>query len=107
MSEQPPMAAAMLKPIFGGPLIAAGGFDGPSAESVVASGDADLVAFGRHVIANPDLPARLRDGLALNQYDRATFYYGAAKGYADYPFHEAVAASSGPQGSGSQLPAAR
>jgi N-ethylmaleimide reductase len=52
----------------------------------VARGDADLVAFGRHFIANPDLPARIARGLALNPYDRATFYTGGARGYTDYPF---------------------
>ena len=41
---------------FTGPIIAAGGFDGESAEAIVASGDADLVAFGRHFSSNPDLP---------------------------------------------------
>jgi N-ethylmaleimide reductase len=91
--DQTPSAAATLKPIFGGPVIAAGGFDGAGAEAIVAAGGADLVAFGRHFIANPDLPVRLRDGLPLNAYDRNTFYYGGAAGYADYPFHEAATAA--------------
>ena len=51
---------------------------------------ADLVAFGKLFIANPDLPQRLRDGAALNTPDRSTFYGGAEKGYTDYP---ALAAS--------------
>jgi len=46
---------------------------------------ADLVAFGRPFIANPDLPQRLRTGAALNPPDRATWYGGSAKGYTDYP----------------------
>ncbi|MGI9133937.1 MAG: alkene reductase [Rhodoferax sp.] len=46
---------------------------------------ADLVAFGRPFIANPDLPLRLRTGAALNPGDRATFYGGGTKGYTDYP----------------------
>lgn len=46
---------------------------------------ADLVAFGRPFIANPDLTRRLREGAALNEPDRATFYGGGAKGYTDYP----------------------
>ena len=57
----------------------------PTAEAIVASGDADLVAFGRHFISNPDLPTRLRKGLPLNGYDRTTFYGGDARGYTDYP----------------------
>jgi N-ethylmaleimide reductase len=85
VGDQTPVAAAYLKPIFGGPVIVAGGFDGASAAAIIAAGDADLVAFGRHFIANPDLPERLRQQAALNAYDRDTFYYGGAKGYADYP----------------------
>ena len=80
------MAASRLRRIFCGPVIAAGGFDPAGAAAVVARGDADLVAFGRHFIANPDLPARLARGLPLNPYDRATFYTGGARGYTDYPF---------------------
>jgi hypothetical protein len=37
--------------------------------------------------ANPDLPERLRLGLPLTRYDRATFYGGDARGYIDYTFH--------------------
>ena len=85
-----PSAAASLKPVFQGPVIAAGGFDREQALAIVEKGGADLVAFGRHFIANPDLPRRLRAGLPLNAYDRETFYYGGAKGYADYPAHEAA-----------------
>jgi N-ethylmaleimide reductase len=51
----------------------------------VATGRADLVAFGRLFIANPDLVARLRDDRALNTPDTATFYGGGAAGYTDYP----------------------
>jgi N-ethylmaleimide reductase len=93
VGDQTPVAAALLKPVFGGPVIAAGGFDGAGANAVVEAGDADLVAFGRHFIANPDLPERLRGHLPLNAYDRDTFYYGGAKGYADYPFYDGTAAT--------------
>jgi N-ethylmaleimide reductase len=87
-----PVAAAALKRIFEGPVIAASGFDEAGAEDIVTRVDADLVAFGRHFIANPDLPRRLRERLPLNTYDRSTFYYGGERGYADYPFHAAAAA---------------
>jgi N-ethylmaleimide reductase len=90
VGDQTPLAAAALKPLFGGPVIAAGGFDGAGAEAIVERGEADLVAFGRHFIANPDLPDRLRRGAALTPYDRSTFYYGGEKGYADYPFSSAA-----------------
>ncbi|WP_267358929.1 MULTISPECIES: alkene reductase [unclassified Methylobacterium] len=87
-----PVAAGALKRVFAGPIIAAGGFDGAGAEAIVSHGDADLVAFGRHFIANPDLPRRVKERLPLNAYDRSTFYYGGERGYADYPFADAVPA---------------
>ena len=58
-----------------------------TAAAIIAAGDADLVAFGRNFISNPDLPERLRKGLPLNRYDRSTFYGGDARGYTDYPRH--------------------
>lgn len=82
---QAPVAAQHLRPRFSRTLIAAGGFDRESAEAILAAGDADLVAFGRHFISNPDLPERFRRGLPLNRYDRSTFYGGDARGYTDYP----------------------
>jgi len=84
----PPVATSDLREFFKGTIIAAGGFDRRGAEEIVAKGDADLVSFGRHFIANPDLPKRLKLGLPLNPYDRSSFYGGTAKGYTDYPFHE-------------------
>ncbi len=87
---QQPVTAGQLRPLFGGPVIAAGGFDATGAEAILAKRDADLVAFGRHFLANPDLPERLRRNLPLNPYDRATFYYGETKGYTDYPVYEAA-----------------
>ena len=65
--------------------IAAGGFDRESAEAAVREGRADLVAFGRGFLANPDLVARLERGLPLNAPDFATFYTPGPKGYTDYP----------------------
>jgi N-ethylmaleimide reductase len=59
------------------------------AEAILTKGDADLVAFGRHFLANPDLPEWLRRNLPLKTYDRSTFYYGGTKGYADYPAYDA------------------
>jgi N-ethylmaleimide reductase len=71
---QGPVAAQELSKIFRGPTIAAGGFEPDTAETTVANGDASLIAFGRHFIANPDLPKRIELGLPLNHYDRSTFY---------------------------------
>ena len=90
---QAPIAAQHLRPKFSRTLIAAGGFSPDSAEIIVASGEADLVAFGRHFISNPDLPERLRRGLPLNRYDRTTFYGGDARGYVDYPPAEVASAA--------------
>jgi N-ethylmaleimide reductase len=60
------------------------GYDKALAEQSVANG-ADLVAFGKPYIANPDLVERLRADAPLNAPDKATFYGGGAKGYTDYP----------------------
>jgi N-ethylmaleimide reductase len=74
-----------LRTAFDGPFILAGGFDAASAEQALAAGDADLIAFGRPVLANPDLVERMRRGAALNAPDMATFYTPGAAGYTDYP----------------------
>jgi N-ethylmaleimide reductase len=84
---QGPVAAQQLRKIFNNKIIAAGGFEPETAEAVVESGDADAVAFGRLFLSNPDLPKRIQLGLALNEYDRDTFYTFDAKGYIDYPFY--------------------
>ncbi len=60
------------------------GYDLPLAEQSLRDG-ADLVAFGRPFIANPDLVARLRSGGPFNTPDKNTFYGGGAQGYTDYP----------------------
>lgn len=79
-----------LKRRFGGVLIANENFSADSAQHAIARGDADAVSFGKHFIANPDLPRRLRIGAPLTPYDASTFYLygdeGPSKGYTDYPF---------------------
>jgi N-ethylmaleimide reductase len=85
--RQAPVAAERLRKIFKGKIIAAGGFEPASAEAIIEKGDADLVAFGRHFVANPDLPRRIKLGLPLNQYDRNTFYTFDFHGYTVYPFY--------------------
>jgi len=60
------------------------GYDKALAEKSVADG-ADLVAFGKLYIANPDLVERLKADAPLNTPDKTTFYGGGAKGYTDYP----------------------
>lgn len=61
------------------------GYDKELAEQAVAQGRADLVAFGKLFIANPDLVSRFKRGAGLNELDKATLYGGGAKGYTDYP----------------------
>jgi len=61
------------------------GYDLALAEQAVKDGRADLVAFGKPFIANPDLVERLRLHAPLNAPDPTTFYGGGAKGYTDYP----------------------
>jgi N-ethylmaleimide reductase len=85
---EPAIAVEKLRKSFSGRIIAAGGFEPDSAEAVVRSGSADLVAFGRHFIANPDLPLRIERGYPLAPHDRATFYTFDSKGYTDYPRYE-------------------
>ena len=88
---QGPIAAEQLRKVFKGQIIAAGGFEPETAESAIESGVADAVAFGRHFVANPDLPLRIREGLLLTPYDRDTFYTFDSVGYNDYPFANELA----------------
>lgn len=82
-----PRAAALLHQLrqaYPGTLIVCGGYDRDRAEAALAAGSADLVAFGRPFIANPDLPRRFRERAPLNTPDPATFHGGGARGYVDY-----------------------
>jgi len=74
-----------LKKIFGGIYIANEKMTRASAEQVLASGEADAIAFGQLFIANPDLPRRLKLDAPLNAPQPATFYHPDATGYTDYP----------------------
>jgi N-ethylmaleimide reductase len=80
----------LMREQFKGVLMLAGGYTQESATRAIESGRADLIAFGRPFIANPDLPARFRDVLPLNEADPSTFFGGDTKGYIDYPAFEAV-----------------
>jgi N-ethylmaleimide reductase len=75
----------LIRSKYRGTLMVAGGFDRDSAEAWLEKGRADLIAFGRKFLANPDLPERLRSRAPLNADDPSTFYGGGAKGYTDYP----------------------
>jgi N-ethylmaleimide reductase len=86
------LSSKYFRPIYKGTLISAGGYDRESGNAVLASGDADLVAYGRLFISNPDLPQRFALNAQLNPYDRSSFYGGDKRGYTDYPSLELQAA---------------
>ncbi|WP_148717006.1 alkene reductase [Chitinolyticbacter meiyuanensis] len=74
-----------LRASFAGALIVAGRYDRQRAVAVLARGWADLVAFGRPFVANPDLPERLRRNWPLAELDPTTLFGGSAAGYTRYP----------------------
>lgn len=86
--EPAPAARRILNLIrsrYRGKIILAGGFNHDSAEDWLEQDRADLIAFGREFLANPDLPERFRQHASLNADDPSTYYGGGAKGYTDYP----------------------
>ena len=80
-----PFDYARLRTIYGGNLILNNGYDFALAQEALATGAADAIAFGRLMLANPDLVERFRRGAPLNAPDFDTFYTGEEKGYTDYP----------------------
>ncbi|KAA2235187.1 alkene reductase [Salinarimonas soli] len=74
-----------LRRTFKGAYIANGGYTRARAIEALGGRRADLVAFGRAYVANPDLVERFRTDAPLNEPDHATFYGGGAEGYTDYP----------------------
>jgi N-ethylmaleimide reductase len=70
-------------------VILSGGYDRERAETDLRSGAADLIAFGRPFLANPDLVERLRTDAPLNNADMSTFYTPDSAGYTDYPCYKA------------------
>jgi 2,4-dienoyl-CoA reductase-like NADH-dependent reductase (Old Yellow Enzyme family) len=73
-----------LKRAFVGVVVANEGFTQASAEAAILRGDADAAAFGKLMIANPDLASRFRAQAPLNAWDKTTFYGPGAQGYTDY-----------------------
>lgn len=84
--------AEHFRPFFDGPLITNNGYDRERGNAVIAAGHADLVAYGKPFIANPDLPTRFRVDAPLNAADQETFYQGGSRGYIDYPLLQAEVA---------------
>lgn len=79
-----------IRNVYQGTLIVAGGYNKESASEVLATGDADMVAFGMPFISNPDLPHRFANDFPIAPSDRATYYGGTDKGYTDYPTYGAT-----------------
>ena len=74
-----------LREVYQGVLIYAGRYNAETAEQAINQGLADMIAFGRPLVANPDLPNRLKNGYPLAEQDANTLFGGAEKGLSDYP----------------------
>lgn len=83
-----PMSLTEFRAVYSGRLIGNCGYDRKKAEQALAAGDADLIAFGRPFISNPDLVARFANGWGLNPpADMEVWYSSGAEGYIDFPTH--------------------
>ncbi|MBW4332321.1 alkene reductase [Stakelama sp. CBK3Z-3] len=89
--SEPAFDYARLRAIFRGTYIGANGISAEKAASELRDGRADLVAFGRSFIANPDLVDRLRTGAPMSELDKSTIFGGGAQGYTDYPVADMAA----------------
>jgi N-ethylmaleimide reductase len=79
--------AKHFRPLYHGTLMINGRFTQETGNAVIEGGEADLVAFGKPFISNPDLVERFENNLALTEWDQNTFYTPGKKGYLDYePF---------------------
>lgn len=79
-----PSVVEKIRKAFKGSIILSGGYDAGRAELDIENGRAQLIAFGRPFIANPDLVIKLKTGAELSQPDFSTFYTPGEKGYTDY-----------------------
>jgi N-ethylmaleimide reductase len=85
-TDAAPFDYAALRARFPGAWMVNNGYQRAEAMDTVAAGRADVIAFGRPFICNPDLVRRLREDAPLNPLDPNTLYGGGKKGYTDYPF---------------------
>ncbi len=84
-----PMTLTEFRKVYNGVLIGNCGYDKETAEQAIASGEADLIAFGRPYISNPDLAARFANNWELNpDADMAIWYSFDAEGYTDFPTYQ-------------------
>lgn len=82
----------MMKRRFGGPVVCNELMTAADAAGLIGAGHADLAAFGRDFVSNPDLVARLRRDAALTPADTATLFTHDAAGYTDYLTHDEILA---------------
>lgn len=82
----PEFDISSLRPLWDGIYMTNFNYDKQTANQALAAGQADLIAFGRLFIANPDLPHRFAENAELNTPDPESFYGGDERGYIDYPF---------------------
>ncbi|KAF5187276.1 12-oxophytodienoate reductase [Thalictrum thalictroides] len=84
-----PHSLLPMRKAFKGTFMVAGGYTREDGNNAIANNYADLVAYGRWFLANPDLPKRFELDAPLNKYNRETFYLSdPIRGYVDYPFLE-------------------
>lgn len=83
-TDEPPASPSMRK-VYSGRIVLNSDYDGISGQAKLDEGVADAISFGRPYIANPDLPERIRENAALNEWNVKTFYSQGAEGYVDYP----------------------
>ncbi len=86
LNNYPTEVTKYFREIYEGTIVTNTGYDQESGNKAIKDGIADLVAYGRPFIANPDLPARFEAGAKLNEPNQSTFYGGGEEGYTDYPF---------------------
>lgn len=77
--------AKHFRPLYNGTLMINSEFDQEKGNKIIEDGDADLVAYGKLYVSNPDLVERFEKGLELADWDKDTFYTPGVKGYTDYP----------------------
>jgi N-ethylmaleimide reductase len=84
-----PMTLSEFRPIFQGIIVGNCGYTKETAEERIAEGNADIIAFGRPFITNPDLPERFKNNWPINPAeDMSLWYTPGAEGYTDYaPFN--------------------
>lgn len=83
-SDRPPVAP-LIRKVFKGVLVLNSDYDFERGQAAIAEGAADAITYGRPFLANPDLPRRFAEGLALNVDNPATWYSQGDEGYITYP----------------------